>query len=176
MKYIFQYILLCFLLYYSLSVFAQEDIKQKFSLKDRIFTGGNLGLQFGNPTMIEIAPLVGFKITKKASAGIGATYLYYKYSDLFYTATYISNIYGGRVFGEYVIWRGIFAHAEYEVLNGEWIYGSRYNIISTLVGGGYRQLLFGNTSINFTILWNINSSYDSPYINPIIRGGISVGL
>lgn len=167
-----------FLFYSSANLLAQEDLKQKFTLKDRIFTGGNMGLQIGNPTMIDISPMVGLKITKHASIGVGGTYLYYKYTDITYFSTvYISNIYGGRVFAQHTIWKNIFAHAEYEVLNGDWGYGvGRYNISSVLVGGGFRQSLFGNTYANLTILVNLNNTYDSPYTNPIIRGGIMVGL
>jgi hypothetical protein len=159
-----------------ISLAQEEALKQKFSLKDRIFTGGNMGLQIGNPTMIDISPLIGFKITKHASAGFGVTYLYYKYNDNYYGSVYISNIYGGRIFAQHTIWKNIFAHAEYEVLNGEWLQGSRYNITSVLIGAGFRQALFGRAYLNLTILWNLNNTYDSPYTNPIIRAGISIGL
>ena len=35
------------------------------SLSDRMFFGGNFGLQFGNPTLIDISPLVGFRMTER---------------------------------------------------------------------------------------------------------------
>jgi hypothetical protein len=174
LKYYTSILLFLFVSFTSLFSFSQEDNQQKISLKDRLFTGGNMGLQIGNPTMIDISPLIGLKITKHARVGIGATYLYYKYTD--YNAVYISNIYGGRVFAQHTIWKNIFAHAEYEVLNGEWVSTARYNISSVLVGAGFRQLLFANSYLNLMLLWNLTNTYDSPYTNPVIRAGVTIGL
>ena len=144
---------------------------------DKFFTGGNIGFQIGNPTMIDVSPLLGYKITKHTSIGIGASYLYYHFHEVTYNADYISNTYGGRFFAEQTIWRDLFAHGEYEVLNGEWGYGTeRYNITSVLLGAGYRQLIAGSSSFSIIILWNFNNTYDSPYTNPIIRCGVIIGL
>ena len=47
---------------YSSSVFKK---KWKDNFQNRIFYGGNLGLQFGTVTMIDISPMVGYKLTEK---------------------------------------------------------------------------------------------------------------
>ncbi len=169
--------LIIIFLFTSTFLFAQEDVKQKISLTDRFFTGGNIGLQVGNPTMIDGSPLIGFKLTKNAAVGVGASYLYFKYHDVVYNANYISNTYGGRAFVEYTVWRDVYLHGEYEVLNGDWGYQiGRYNMTSILIGAGYRQLISGRTYFNLAMLWNFNNTYDSPYTNPIIRCGIIIGL
>src|SRR5436190_23959647 len=63
---------------------------------DRLFFGGNIGLQFGTYTYVDVSPLVGYKVTEKFHTGIGATYIYYSVSGGGYD--YSTNIYGGRVF------------------------------------------------------------------------------
>lgn len=151
-----------------------RDNSNDKSFSDRVFFGGNLGLQFGTYTFIDVSPLVGYEITEKLSAGVGFTYLYYK--DRIYD--YSTNIYGGRVFTRYNIIENFFAHGEYEILNLETfdLIDKRMNITNILVGGGYRQHIGGRTYFNLLVLWNINESAYSPYQNPIIRGGISFGI
>jgi hypothetical protein len=164
-------------------VYSQENSNDEYSKdynnkpagnwKSRIFTGGNLGLQFGNATFIEISPLVGYRITERLAAGIGITYEYLSYKD--YNIS--TNVYGGRVFCRFYITDELFAHAEYEVLNMQpYLVGARANVESFLVGGGYRQSIGERTSLNVLILWNLNETEFSPYINPIIRIGFGIGL
>ena len=156
----------------SSSITAQEN---SGSWTDRIFTGGNLGLQFGTTTVIDVSPLIGYRITDKLGAGITATYKYYRFRTNI--GDYTTSIYGGGLFGRYLITENLFAHAEYEILNGPWRFDDeRYNITSILIGGGYRQPLSDRIFLNLLVLWNINDSADSPYNNPIIRAGVGVGF
>lgn len=152
-------------------------------LRDRFFFGGNLGLQFGSATYIDISPLVGYKITPKLHAGVGATYMYYKYKDAYFN--YESSTYGGRVLGRYYPIESLFAHVEYEVLNIKMpstVSGQNYdkyirqNIASVLVGGGYVQPIGSNASMMLMILFNLNEQQYSPYTNPIFRVGFSAGF
>ena len=175
MKKLTFYILLVFLLVPVFASAQESDDTARKRFSERIFFGGNIGLQFGTVTFIDVSPLIGYELTEKLSAGVGATYLYYRYRDRF--NDFSTNIYGGRVFSRYNILENIFAHTEYEVLNLEaFDLEKRINVTSILVGGGFRQQLGGRTYLNLLILWNINESAYSPYRNPIIRGGISIGL
>ncbi len=158
-------------------VFAQQEYESGYSQK-RVFVGGNFGLQFGNTTLIDISPLVGFRLTDNLSLGIGLTYQYNKNKS--YTDIYKTNIYGGRLFSSYWIVSEVFAHIEYEILNFEIpdLYDNlaRRNVASFLVGGGYRQIIGPNIFSDIMILWNFNKSIDSPYTNPIYRIGIIIGI
>lgn len=157
-------------------VFSQQKelpvSEQSFS--ERVFFGGNFGLQFGSVTFIDISPLVGYRLTDKLSLGAGITYMYYK--ERFYG--FSTSIYGGRLFGRYFILDNLFAHTEYEVLNLEAFdqVNRRVDVTNILIGGGYRQHLGGRTYVNLLALWNINQSAYSPYNNPIIRMGIGFGM
>ena len=166
-------ILFFLFLSFSTFTFSQEDkAKSKKDFWQRVFVGGNLGLQFGSITAIDISPLAGYQFTDKFAAGVGITYLYYKYNN------YSTNVYGGRVFGRYNITNNLMAHAEYEVLNRDHprIINARLNVTNILVGGGYRQLLGANSYLNILVLWNLNESEYSLYNNPIIRAGVVFGL
>ncbi|MBA3706651.1 MAG: hypothetical protein H0W84_12350 [Bacteroidetes bacterium] len=144
---------------------------------DKVFVGGNIGLQFGTVTFAEISPLVGYRFTDKISAGIGATYQYYHYKDKFYD--FETNVYGGRVFGRYFFTDFLFAHAEYEYLNLEafdFFPRRRVDVGSVLAGVGYIQRFSKNSGIVAMILYNFTESAYTPYTNPIIRIGVNIGL
>jgi hypothetical protein len=168
-------------------VHGQDQLKgaDNQSVWDRMFFGGNLGLQFGDLTYIDVSPLVGYKITEQFHAGIGATYIYYKYND--YYGSYETSIYGGRIFSRYYPFENFFAHIEYEILNLEVPAGPssangnyenlvRDNINSLMVGGGYAQPLGGNAAMVIMLLFNLTEEPYSPYANPIIRIGFTAGF
>ncbi len=144
---------------------------------DKFYTGGNLGVQFGTVTFIDISPLIGYKITDRISAGVGATYQYYQYHDKSYDLK--TNVYGGRVFGRYFFTDNIFAHAEYEYLNLEafdFYPRRRVDVGSLMAGGGYVQHFGEHSGIVAMILYNFTESVYTPYQNPIIRIGVNFGL
>ena len=60
--------IILFILLLSSSAFCQNDTGFKFE-KDKLFTGGNLGLQLGTYTLIDISPIIGYYFTNKFSAG-----------------------------------------------------------------------------------------------------------
>lgn len=167
-------------------IYAQNrKTEEKLSPKDRIFFGGNIGLQIGTITQIEIAPLVGYRITPRLAAGLGIKYEYYKENTYF--ANFETHIYGGRIFSNYLFIKdlnnviplgfngGLFVQGEYEALNletrifdvlNEYPGQDRFWLHSVLVGGGLRIPAGERASIN------LNESANTPYSNPIIRFGV----
>lgn len=174
----------CFLLNLFSPVNAQEPVKESRSFGERIFFGGNLGLQFGDITFVDISPLVGYRITDQLAAGIGGTYIYQRYRDRVYNYEYSTNIYGGRIFSRYYFVENLFGHAEYEILNLEvpglnyYVNGElvRENISSFFVGGGYRQMIGERSALEIVLLYNLTEEAYSPYVNPIIRVGFVAGF
>lgn len=177
-----------FLFVISKSVFPQSNqpsaAKGKFI--DRLFTGGNLGLQFGTETIVDLSPIIGYKVTDKFVTGIGLKYQYYRYKYNKQTPAFETSTYGGSIFSRYYILDNIYIHAEYEVLNLATIYmypntgyvfeGDRIWIGSLLAGAGYRQSIGGRSSFNIMILYNFNETIYTPYTNPVIRVGINLGI
>lgn len=152
---------------------AQREIIQedKPPLKDRLYFGGNFGMQFGTVTLLDISPLAGVMITPKLSAGVGITYQYF--DDRRFIGGETSS-YGGRLFGRYNILPNIFTHAEFESINFD-----NYNIVSDrferiwsealFLGGGYFVPFGASGGANFTFLYNVlhdnlNSPYGEPYV------------
>jgi hypothetical protein len=105
----------------------------------------------------------------KLMIGIGVTYIYskVKYADV----NYSSNIYGGRVFGRYLITDNIFAHSELESLNAPNyvnVSNDRTWVNSFFVGGGYQQGIGNRSGFTVSILYNLawtptNIIYSSPW-------------
>ena len=152
-----------------------EVPKKKF--KNRITIGGNLGLNFGDVTLINLSPRIGYKVTKKLTTGVGVTYQYLQDNRI--GQNFKSSIYGGNIFSMYSIIDQAFVQTEFELLNVEsrFGYSNRVNVPIWLVGGGYRLSIGGNSFLNFTILYDVIQDSNSPYGNSLIyRGGINIGL
>ena len=182
------------ILFFCIALVFPASAQTAYSFRDRLFFGGNLGLSIGEYTDIELSPHVGYYITPRWAAGIGITYEYYnnKYHWIDgsgYFERYETHIWGGRLFTNYVILNNlndwiplglnfrIFAHVEYEALSYEkgFLYHNkpgRELQHSVLVGGGLRFPSGKRSSMNLTILWNLNSSLNSYYgSGPVIRLG-----
>jgi len=172
-------LLLTLQLIFALKFTAQDSISRRNTPPKafqwgKVFVGGNIGAQFGSITVVNVSPIIGYRITERLSAGFGLTYIYYNYKAY----NFSSSIYGGNIFGRFYILENVFAHAEYELLNLDSydFPGTRTNIENIYVGGGFRQAIGARSFFTIMALWNINESKYSPYGNPIIRMGFSIGL
>lgn len=160
----------------------REERKAPRPLKDRIWFGGGVGLNFGTVTAIQVAPMVGYFLDqkKKVSSGVGITYSYYQ--DNRYNPPYTSNLYGYRIFTRYRPINQFYVHGEFLHLNA-----ARYNYFTdqdqriwiphVLLGGGYVQSLGGRSSIYIQILFDVLQDPNSLYASqPLLSGGIGIGF
>jgi hypothetical protein len=152
-----------------------ENPKKSEPFKDKLFFGGGIGLQFGAVTQIEIAPIVGYRVSDRFQPGIGLTYSYFKDQTYSYTLEY--STYGGSVFARFFLFEGLFAQAEAEALNIKAYYSptesERLWIGNYYVGGGYYQKLGERSGMYILVMWNLNQTELTPYSNPVIRIGFS---
>ena len=167
---------LIWLFFISAETFAQREIySDSVPLKDRLYYGGNLGLQFGTVTLIDVSPLVGVMVTPRLSGGVGTTFQYYNDKRF---AGAEGTAYGGRVFGRYNVVPNIFAQVEYESINWNAYdiqlakYKRRWSN-ALFVGAGYFAPMGSRGGANFTFLYNLlhdnrKSYYAEPYV---IRAG-----
>jgi hypothetical protein len=166
-----------------LSFLASESLAQRFidneadsiPFKERLYFGGNFGMQFGTVTLVEVSPLAGVMITPKFSSGLGLTYQYF--NDIRFAGGRSSS-YGGRVFSRYNVLPNIFLYSEFEKLNF-----NNYNFLTDefgriwsnalFVGGGYFAPFGSRGGANFTFLYNVlHDNLRSPYNEPyVIRVG-----
>jgi hypothetical protein len=164
---------------------GEEEMSDKPSLSDRIFTGGGFGASFSNYyDFVSVSPMIGYKITPKLAAGIQIQYRYTKYKQTIPKTS--TNDYGLSPFVRYFIYAPFFVHAEYEYLsyqyplsNGE---KKREGYSSFLAGGGFFQPLGRSAGFYALALYNFSykdpTPYEpSPYDRPlIIRAGVTVGF
>lgn len=157
---------------------SSNDSEAKFS--DKLFFGGNLGFVFGNYTYINISPIIGYKITKELSAGTGIIYEYFSDKRIpgYY---YQTSIYGGKVFAQSVLFERVILYAENNFLSLERQYfdysnsypkDGRFMINVPWIGGGLYQE-YSNGGLYFMLLFNLNSSSNSPYPAYEYRMGIN---
>lgn len=176
------------------SVYAQPKNEKK-TLWDRIYVGGNVGLQFGTITDIEVSPHVGYNITPRWSAGVGVTYEYYNKKMTYYygfpNPPIETHIYGYNLFtrlaliqdmgkffgignGISIIGQGEFEQLSLERKHFDYLSNNldgRFWIESVLVGGGIKQAIGRRSSIYLLVMWNLNETTNSPYSNPIFKFG-----
>jgi hypothetical protein len=166
----------------TMDFFAQRVKEVPPPLSQRIFFGGNLGLQFGTITDIQISPVVGVWLLPRLAVALGPDYRYFKYlSDR-------TSIYGGKGYLQFVVVKdistflpigastGIFLHLEDEVLSLEssyWknppVFSNRFYINTVLAGGGISQQIGRRSSIDLMLLWVLNDPGFDVYSNPEFR-------
>jgi len=136
--------------------------------QDRLVFGGNLGGYFGNPTYLQLSPMVGYRTTDWWVNGIGVNYTYVSSSG------YQENIYGASIWTRAYLLKALIAHSEFEILQRNAIdrYGNtaQANVPVWLVGAGYNS---GGSRLGLSamIMYDLIQDPNSPYNNPIIRIG-----
>jgi hypothetical protein len=172
-------------------VFAQwgdEEMSDRPSIRERIFTGGGLGASFGSTyDYVSVSPMIGYKINPKVAAGLQIQYRYTKYKAYSGVKSFSTTDYGVSPFVRWNFYGPLFLHAEYEYLNyvsgldldGKKVRGN-YN--SFLAGGGFFQPMGRNAGFFALALYNFSYKepkygQTSPYSSPLVfRAGVTVGF
>lgn len=156
----------------------EQERRAKWLDKDRFYWGGNVGAWIGNPTFVDVSPLVGYMVTPKLGIGLGAIYNYYSYRYGPYQ--YAVNFYGGRLNARYFIFENVFLQAGYDRINRDnpysYVPNERVWVDNILVGGGFRFAIGDKMYGIASGLWNLNQGPLSPYPNPIIQIGFIGGF
>ena len=164
------------------TISAQISREAAPPLSQRLFFGGNLGLQFGTITDIQVAPVIGVWLLPRLAVAIGPDYRYYKYQND------RTAIYGGKSYMQFVVIKnintflpigantGVFLHIEDELLSLKssfWknppVFSERFNINTVLGGGGISQQIGRRSSMDITLLWTLNDPGYSLYSTPEFR-------
>ncbi|MFI5151545.1 MAG: hypothetical protein ACHQRM_17595 [Bacteroidia bacterium] len=151
----------------------------KKDILDKLYFGGNIGLDFPyNGFYVETSPFIGYKVSDKFSAGVSITYIHYDFKFPFPYGEVRNEIYGGGVFGRYLIMENIFLQAETKFINGYWQDGERSSIYPVLVGVGYRSRIGSRGSTFISALYDLNyDALHSPYPYPwIFNFGFGYGF
>jgi hypothetical protein len=88
-------------------------------LKKRIRFGLGFQIQQTNPVSVDLAPNVMYRFNTNFSAGISGTYRAALGQEDKNTAAIgtTTDVYGGSVLAQHMVWKGFFGHAEFQSLS-----------------------------------------------------------
>ncbi|GEM_PF-6148775 len=151
--------------------------RAQLSFKDRFVYGGNLQLQLGDITHIDLSPWVGWKAAEKLLLGAGVTYRTdFNFGDVEEESFDFGP--AARVFGEFTFFRGYYLHVEGErfwgKFQGEELL-SNVSITNLLAGLGKTITIKGRVKSNLHILYNLTHDKNEPYPSPwVVRFGVMI--
>lgn len=156
---------------------------EEMSFSERLVKGGGLQAQFGNLTILEVSPTLGYKLTKRWVAGVGANYLYFRENYAGIVRSF--NVWGTRGFTYYQLLDNVIGYTELErlsvpgfnPLSGQ---PERYSLLNHWIGAGFRQWMGPRVALDALLLYNtlyrqsnVNNIYASPFT---YRLTVSFGL
>jgi hypothetical protein len=195
------FVLLCTILF-SVASLAQasedeEKKKEKFFKKENFFTGGTVGLGFGQGAFsLGLSPYFGYSINKYVDVAVSFGYSYFSQREVpnFAYKARISNYAPGVFVRAYPV-KFLFAHLQYEhnFITQKTFYPDSFtlppdkysaNVGSLLIGPGYAS---GRDEDNkafyyISVLFDVSGNENSPYLDqlgrvePVIRAGINIPL
>lgn len=175
--------------------FAQDEKeeKEKGFRKENLFIGGNFGLSFGNYTLINVSPQIGYRFSEFFAAGLGINLQYVGWKTEYAGGDYekISQaVTGLNVFGRVYPIRNfmiqvqpeanyIFGKEKYYDASSQTLYKNNRDAViapSLLLGGGL-VLPSGRGSFITSVFYDVLQNENSPYGNrPIVNFTYNVGL
>ncbi|MHB1921218.1 MAG: hypothetical protein ACYCOO_03175 [Chitinophagaceae bacterium] len=149
------------------------------------FTGGNLGLSFGDYTNINISPLIGYHLSDFIAAGINFNFNFvsdHTYSD---GNTRNYTILGAGVFTRiyplpqfYLQIQPEYNHYTAQLKSGSNVLAKEtHDVPSLLMGLGYSEPIGAYSAFTLAILYDVLQNTYSPYFGrPVIQGGMDIGF
>lgn len=172
-------IILLFIMFSQISYAQENKRKHTFDLKSKpLFVGGNLGLMFGNVTVVDLSPEISIAYTDKFHFGTAFLYTYYR--EISNYGEYHYSIFGGRMFGRYFFSQQFYLHGEYEkTFYKDPFYqnptGEKYITSDALnFGLGYINGDYHESYQYVALLYNVLNDEVNFGINPFFRFGIVV--
>lgn len=124
--------------------------------------------------------MVGYHLNQRVTTGVG---LFYRWkNDDRYGVSLDTSDWGGSIFGQLNLLRGLFAHAEYEYVNYEYatLAGTDTSSDNNVLAGLGLSRGRGRTGAYALVLYNFSyddndptEAYDSPWV---YRVGFSMGF
>lgn len=168
-----------------------EETEKKGFQKEKLFVGGNFGLTFGDYTLVNLSPQIGYRFSKLFAAGVGINGQYVGFRDRDFNGNTLRKVKQGvaglNVFGRLYPVNQFFLQAQPEVnyLFGKEIYFNpkqEYKLDpaiapSLLLGGGAVLGSGGRGGMVITVMYDVLQHEKSPYTNrPIYNVGFTIGL
>lgn len=169
---------------------AQEEEPKKGFDKEKLFIGGSFGLSFGDYTIINVSPQLGYRFNQYLAAGMGINMQYVSVkerNDGTVVHKTSQGVAGLNMFGRVYPIRQIMLQVQPE-LNYLWGKQKFYippeietkmdtKIVPSLLLGGGAVFSAGRGSFIASIFYDVLNNDDSPYSNrAIINFGYNIGL
>jgi hypothetical protein len=163
---------------------AYDDPGSAAVLSEKVFYGGYVGASFGEIEYLEIAPLVGYRVTPDFGMGLGLLFRYRKDTRSHEDMT--STDYGGNLFARYRVTSGLFLQGEYDLTSYEYLPAAsagdavRTTYSSFLAGVGFDTAMGRGAGLYVLALYDFGFDKSDPY-RPYdaavqLRIGVSVGF
>lgn len=169
-----------------------KEEKGKGFQKENLFVGGNFGLTFGNFTLINVSPQIGYRFNRFLAAGTGLNFQYIsikeKYNDGSLYSKTSQGVTGLNIFGRVYPIRQFMLQAQPEanyVFGKQIFYDSdprqEYNlnaeIVPSLLMGGGLVLPSGRGAFIASVFYDVLQKENAPYGNrPVINFTYNIGL
>ena len=171
----------------------EEPAKKKGFQKEKLFIGGNFGITFGDYTLLNISPQLGYHFNKTIAAGIGinAQYISYKQRD-YYTNDPVyktSSAVGGlNIFGRVYPMQNVMLQVQPEM---NYVFGKdtyytgtpmgTFNrdavIVPSLLLGGGAVFPAGRGALIASVFYDVLQQDNNPYgKRPIYNFGYNIGF
>jgi hypothetical protein len=178
-------------------VFAQDEEpdekKEKGFQKEKLFVGGNFGLTFGNYTLINVSPQIGYRFTDFFAAGVGINLQYVSWKDEYSNgdnSKTSQTVTGLNVFGRIYPIKNFMIQVQPEenYLFGKQKYyqastqttfknNTDAKIVPSLLLGGGLVIPSGRGAFITSVFYDVLQKDNSPYGNrPIVNFTYNIGL
>ena len=177
------------------AAFAQEEeeapTEKKGFQKEKLFFGGNFGLSFGDYTLINISPQVGYRFNQTIAAGVGINAQYIGFKNYLNGQEYSKTSQGvmglnifGRVYPLEQFMLQVQPEANYIFGKVKYYTGSPSEIKidakivpSLLLGGGLVLPTGGRGAFIASVFYDVLQDPNSPYgARPIYNFGYNIGF
>ncbi|RYG05011.1 MAG: hypothetical protein EOO02_04765 [Chitinophagaceae bacterium] len=165
----------------SLAAFSQDEppVENKGFDRSKLFGGGNFALSFGNNTIVNISPQLGYRFNRFFAAGVGVNALYSSFRSIYATGGTASRtsygVVGANVFGRVYPIEFVFLQAQPEAnyvwgkqkyYNPEQEYRLNGKIVPSLLLGAGGAIPMGGTGAfivmaQYDVLQNERTPYGS---------------
>lgn len=182
---------LCLFSTITFSVYAQEEQEPKTGFdKNKLFIGGNFGLSFGDFTLVNISPQVGYRFNNTLAAGIGVNGIYSSARSRFISGETASRenygVVGLNIFGRVYPIQYAFLQLQPE-LNYTWgklkeyspdaVYKLDGKVVPSLLAGAGAAIPAGGGAFIIMAQYDVLQNVRTPYGEKVfVSFGFNFGL
>lgn len=173
-----------------------EAVAEKGFKKEKVFVGGNFGLAFGNYTLINLSPQVGYRFNRTLAAGLGLNLLYVSSKETawssannaYYQYRQVQGITGFNLFGRVYPIQNFMIQLQPELnyrfgyikyLDGRDPQRTSLNaeIVPSLLAGGGLVMPNERGAFMISVMYDLMQNVNSPYgKKPVVNVGYNINL